>query len=165
VFISSKEALKEDSEEEGSSSGADDELDADEEEEPDDRVKAQNSSDGHEQVRTTSTDDTYIYRRSPTPKAVEESAPPSAATPPIDLPSAKSEGTGSAAEAFSIGTDSAQSIPPSPQVSGDSHGSSRFSQMSESEMSASGTETRSIMKTLSSLWTYRAIEWAALEYP
>lgn len=186
VFVSSKEALKDDSDDEGSSSGADDEMGPDDDEDRHDPNERAPAKIDHSRLET---DDTYIYERKglgtgqatgklggSAPTAGPSALPPSAqdaasgATP--DSAALSSEG-GNARDAENTanstdnaaGTESSSSISASPHLQDGSATLPKGSHLSESEMSSAGTETRSFMKTLSSLWNYRGADFAALEYP
>lgn len=160
VFISSKDALKEDSDDEGSSSQADDELEADEEED-----KAEGTA------RPVKGEKAAISSAGKPPvAAMQQASPPdisgggalSASSTLSNISLQSSESSTDARPGTS--TDSAASVPASPLIGADAGTISRMSTLSESEMSTTGTETRSLMKTISSFLTYRGAEWPQLEY-
>jgi 1-phosphatidylinositol-3-phosphate 5-kinase len=47
----------------------------------------------------------------------------------------------------------------------DTLGVAKLSHLSESEMSSSGPERQSLMRTITKLWAYRGAEWKPLDYP
>lgn len=166
VFVSSKEALKEDSDDEGSSSGADDEMDGDEEEEKD-------RTDANRPTKTAVTsnqrgldlEQVDQYLRDHRASLPLSSIPPSVAT---QLSMSSSEGSaGTDPATVGTGTESGPSIPPSPVIGAEPASLPRYGHLSESEMSSStGTERQmSLMKTISSLWSYRGAEFTPLELP
>jgi 1-phosphatidylinositol-3-phosphate 5-kinase len=59
----------------------------------------------------------------------------------------------------------AESHSPSLVGSNDTLNLPKLAHLSESEMSSSGPERQSIMRTLTNLWAYRGAEWKPLEYP
>ena len=160
VFISTKDALKDDSDD-SSSDGADDELDADEDE------------DGEKSgIHLTAAQSTIKQKTSPTEELLRPLAPLN--TPSVTLTasttlsdvSAPLTGANNKIETNTADTDSAPSGPASPVLSGGSSNRARrpASIMSESEMSSTGTESRSLMKTISSFLTYKGADWPQLEY-
>ena len=170
VFLTSKEAMREDSDDEGgSSSGADDELDArddgDDEDKQDFGQRNPDSRPVHGRDESAATNESYIYDST--------LVPPSSSEDPRDALSAgvavDMQQTSSQSSLGVIDTDSGPSVPPSPLLSGNSSSTmARFAaNMSESEMSSTGTGDRHtfIMKTLSSLWNYRGAGFTPLELP
>jgi 1-phosphatidylinositol-3-phosphate 5-kinase len=164
-FVSSKEALKDDSDEDGSSSGADDEMgpgDDDEAEAPKAAtpqpiaLKGANDLDAQKPFR-------FDLPSEGRPGALSASSTSS----DVSLQASESTSNTDPIQHANAGasTDSGPSVPPSPQVSGTLSAVPRLSHLSESEMSSTGTETRSLMKTLSNLWNYRGADFIPLEYP
>lgn len=169
VFVSSKEALKDDSDDEGSSSGADDELDPDDEEDKSNQPQeAPGTSGGVSDAAhsRSSTLETYMYEQS---SGTGQGAAFSTSSTSSSLSILSSEGSAStnpAASSSGNGTDSTHSILPSPHIGATTTFPPRLSHLSESEMSSTGgTEKQSLMKTLSSLWNYRGADFTPLEYP
>lgn len=170
VFLTSKEAMREDSDDEGgSSSGADDELDArddgDDEDKQDFGQRNSDSRQVHGRNESAATNESYIYDST--------LVPPQSSEDPRDVLSAgvaaDMQQTSSQSSLGVTDTDSGPSVPPSPLLSGNSSSTmARFAaNMSESEMSSTGTGDRHtfIMKTLSSLWNYRGAGFTPLELP
>lgn len=170
LFLTSKAALH-DSDEEGSSSGADDEMDGDAEDD-DDKAKEPSALHGKEDVPehavrlpSDSLTDTYLFDNVARQTAHRGGMLP-ARTPSV-LSDFSSDSHSLSGGMKDPGTDSGRSIPASPLLSGDSSVIARIANMSESEMSSSGTSDRhtSIMKTLSSIWNYRGAGFTPLEQP
>lgn len=167
VFISSKEALKEDSDDEGSSSGADDEMDGEDEEDKDKQettnaVKPGQPGGGQKVLDLRQVDQFLRDHK--------------ATLPMTDLPSSLTTQTSVSSSEGSVGTDpatlgtgteSGPSIPPSPLIGVEPTSLPQYENLSESEMSSStGTERQmSLIKTLSSLWSYRGAEFTPLDLP
>lgn len=163
VFVSSKEALKEDSEDEGSSSGADDEMDGDDD---DDRLEATKHLRSGPSPAAQGLDlhqvDEYLRDHSAALSASESSLSTSKVAGNL------SEGMAETDRASAgTGTESGPSVPPSPMIGSEPLSLPRYGHLSESEMSSNtGTERQmSLMKTLSSLWNYRGAEFTPLELP
>jgi len=147
VFTNAKDALREDSDD---GSGSDDDGSADDEQEEEEftmKGKPAVSLPG----ATLLLPDTKSELSTSPVKVSSQQQPASSAT--VDILS-------------DIGNSipSTPSMPASPFL-GTDLSSSRLSQMSESEMSSSGTERHSLMKTISSLWAYRSADFTPLEYP
>lgn len=67
----------------------------------------------------------------------------------------------------SVASSSLVSVPASPMLgyASDIASSVRAAYMSESELSAGGSERHSIMRTISNIWTWRGAEFLPLDYP
>ena len=169
VFLTSKEAMREDSDDEGgSSSGADDELDARDDGDDEDKQDFGHRNGEPRQVRgrneSAVTNESYIYDSTLVPSSSSDSRDTLSAGVAADMQQTSSQSSLGVTD-----TDSGPSVPPSPLLSGNSSSTmARFAaNMSESEMSSTGTGDRHtfIMKTLSSLWNYRGAGFTALELP
>lgn len=165
VFVSSKEALREDSEDEGSSSGADDEMEGDDDE---DRLEASKDLRFGPSPVAHSLDlqhvDDYLRDHNASLSASDASISTTkqvSKSHPEDIAETDRASAGT-------GTESGPSVPPSPVIGSDQPSLPRYSHLSESEMSSSNTGTErqmSLMKTISSLWSYRGAEFTPLELP
>ena len=172
LFLTSKAALHDSDDEEGSSSGADDEMDGDLEDEEDKlralpTVAANPEAGVHVQrIPSESTADGYIYPTITANRSPAAGAPPSRTVSGTSYFSAGSDSQSGEAKG-QIETDSGRSVPASPLLSGDASMMARIANMSESEMSSSGTSDRHtfLMKTLSSIWNYRGAGFTPLEQP
>lgn len=169
VFLTSKEAMREDSDDEGgSSSGADDELDArddgDDEDKQDFGHRNGEPRQVHGRNESAVTNESYIYDSTLVPSSSSDSRDTLSAGVAADMQQTSSQSSLGVTD-----TDSGPSVPPSPLLSGNSSSTmARFAaNMSESEMSSTGTGDRHtfIMKTLSSLWNYRGAGFTPLELP
>ena len=174
LFLTSKAALH-DSDDEGSSSGADDEMDGDAEDEEDKlrdlppaRTTQELLLDHTSRIPSDSTADTYIYSADTARQPTRGGMLPSRSVSGLSEISVGSDSQGQSGDGRGgTGTDSGRSIPASPLLSGDSSIMARMANMSESEMSSSGTSDRHtfLMKTLSSIWNYRGAGFTPLEQP
>lgn len=162
VFVSSKEALKEDSDDEGSSSGADDEMDGDEDEEKDKQEITKGIKSGPGPIDLVKVDQ-FLRDHKANLSPGEPPMPPSMQT---SLNTSEDSAETDPAS-IGTGTESGPSIPPSPMIGSEPVSLPRYGHLSESEMSSStGTERQmSLIKTLSSLWSYRGAEFTPLELP
>lgn len=147
VYTNARDALREDSDD---GSGTDDgSADDEQEEEEEVTIKGPSAAKGEQQPE---------YR----PALKPEELPVSVVQPNTTSTDEKA--------AFESGSEFGASLPNTPSISASPFlsadgSSSRLSQLSESEMSSSGTERHSLMKTISSLWAYRSADFTPLEYP
>lgn len=165
IFISSKEALKEDSDDDGSSSGADDEMEGDDDDEKLDKAKIGTSQGNESDTGMLDLAQVDQYLRDH-----QASLPESHMSAPIETAvsvSSSESSVGTDPATVGTGTESGPSVPVSPLVGGRATlTASRYGNLSESEMSSTGTDRQlSLMKTLSSLWNYRGAEFTPLDLP
>ena len=168
VYDTTRDALKEDSDEEGESNAggsADDEFDDEVEEQP--AVVAAKAA-------PTATKPSLLEGRGPPPGLQHRVVVQPTINELIDAEAAAAlviaTSTALVPLASSSGGEAStpSSVAPSPRLDVGFDGLplvSRVPTLSEGEMSSSGTERSSILKTISSLWQYRGCDYLPLEYP